>query len=261
MGEVYRARDNTLQRDVAVKVLPERMADDEEGLLRLEREARLLASLNHRNIATIYSLEREGDTRFLVMELIDGETLAERLKSGSLPVEQALELARQIAEALEAAHEAGVIHRDLKPSNVMITPRGDAKVLDFGIAKTVSIEAAPEDATHTPTEAYTLTVAGMLLGTAAYMSPEQVRGEQIDKRSDNWAFGCLLYEALTGTSAFGRETLGATLAAILELEPDWGRLPPVHPRIRLLLERCLEKKARDRCHDIADARVDVQKVL
>ena len=205
MGDVYRARDTTLKRDVAIKVLSEAFATDTDRLARLEREAHLLASLNHPNIATIHSLEQEGDTRFLVLELVKGESLEQRLVGGPLTVEKALDIAKQIAEALEAAHGEGMIHRDLKPANVLITPDGRAKVLDFGIAKVV--ETGPQT---TATQATNLTVAGTLIGTVPYMSPEQIRSEGIDKRADIWAFGCVLYEMLTGCNPFARETIADT---------------------------------------------------
>ncbi len=258
MGEVYRARDTKLERDVAIKVLPQDLAGDPERLGRLEREAKLLAALNHPHIATIYSLDEAEGARFLVLELIRGDSLELQLAQGPLPVEKALEVCKQIAEALEAAHAAAIIHRDLKPANVLITPDGKAKVLDFGIAKSVEVSA---DLTATAKET-DLTVAGTLVGTPSYMSPEQVRGEAIDKRADIWAFGCLLFETLTGRSAFGRETLADTLAAIVDHEPDWGRLPEGAPLVpRALLRRCLRKEPSRRLHDIADARIEIADAL
>ena len=257
MGDVYRARDTTLKRDVAIKVLSEAFATDTDRLARLEREAHLLASLNHPNIATIHSLEQEGDTRFLVLELVKGESLEQRLVGGPLTVEKALDIAKQIAEALEAAHGEGMIHRDLKPANVLITPDGRAKVLDFGIAKVV--ETGPQT---TATQATNLTVAGTLIGTVPYMSPEQIRSEGIDKRADIWAFGCVLYEMLTGGNPFARETIADTLAAIIEQEPDWGVLPTATPdSVRSLLHRCLQKDTKLRLRDIGDAWVEMNALL
>ena len=253
MGEVYRARDTTLKRDVAVKVLSAEFVDDPDRLARLEREAHLLASLNHPNIATIHSLEQEGDARFLVLELVKGQSLEQQLTAGPLTVEKAVDFGKQIAEALEAAHGEGIIHRDLKPANVMITPDGRAKVLDFGIAKSVAAGA-----TNVGTQATNLTVAGTLVGTVPYMSPEQIRGETVDKRVDVWAFGCVLFEMLTGGNPFGRETVADTLAAIIEQEPDWGRLPaPTPDSVRSLLQRCLQKDRKLRLRDLGDAWVEM----
>jgi len=249
MGEVYRARDVTLKREVAIKVLAAEFADDAGRLARLEREAHLLASLNHPNIATIHSLDHEGDTRFLVLELVKGQSLEQQLAAGPLTIEKAVDFGKQIAEALEAAHGEGIIHRDLKPANVVITPDGRAKVLDFGIAKSVDAGA-----TNVGTKATDLTVAGTLVGTVPFMSPEQIRGEAIDKRVDAWAFGCVLFEMLTGSSPFGRETVADTLAAIIEQEPDWSRLPVGAPdSVRSLLHRCLQKDAKLRLRDLGDA--------
>ncbi len=259
MGEVYRGRDERLRRDVAIKLLPEAFARDAERLARFEQEARLLASLNHSNIASIYGLEESDGVRFLVLELVEGPTLAERLAGGSLPVEEALGLCRQIAEALEAAHEKGIIHRDLKPANVKVTPEGKVKVLDFGLAKAFGGDAASADLTKSPTASYGNSRAGVILGTAAYMSPEQARGKPLDKRTDIWAFGCVLYEMLTGKQAFGGETVSDTIAKILEREPDWTRLPAAMPgSIIRLIRRCLEKDARQRLRDIGEARVAIE---
>ena len=259
MGEVYRARDTKLERDVAIKVLPEDFATDPEQRARFEREAKLLASLNHANIAAIYGLEDEGDQRFIVMEVVEGETLAERIaRSGRIEVEEALEIARQIAEALEAAHTEHIIHRDLKPANVLVERRGQVKVCDFGIGKRMEVSA---DLTATAEER-NLTVTGTLVGTPAYMSPEHIRGEAIDKRVDIWAFGCLLFQTLTGRSAFGRETLADTLAAIVDQEPDWGCLPEDAPPVAgLLLRRCLRKDPNRRLRDIGDARIEIADAL
>ena len=258
MGEVYRARDTRLGREVAIKILPEAFAQDAERLARFQREAQVLASLNHPNIAHIHGLEESGGGRALVLELVEGETLAERIASGPLPVEEALEVARQIADALEAAHEKGVIHRDLKPANVKRTPEGKVKVLDFGLAKALTREGAP-DVTSSPTMTAAATQAGVVIGTAAYMSPEQARGKAADKRSDIWAFGVVVYEMLTGSKTFGGETVSDTLAAVLRSDPDWSALPEnTPPGVRRLLRRCLERDPRRRLHDIADARLELE---
>ena len=262
MGEVWRARDSKLGREVAIKTLPEEFAKDEERLARFEREAKLLASLNHPNIAAIYGLEEQNGTRFLVLELVEGDTLAERLKRGAIPVEESLKLALQIAEALEAAHEKGVIHRDLKPANIKVTPDGKVKVLDFGLAKAFTGDGVDASVSNSPTLSMAATGQGVILGTAAYMSPEQARGESTDKRADIWAFGCVLYEMLTGRQTWGGRTVTDVIAGLVAREPDWGSLPPnLHPRLRLVIERCLEKESKDRGHDIADVRVDIRKVL
>ena len=262
MGEVWRARDSKLGREVAIKTLPEEFAKDEERLARFEREAKLLASLNHPNIAAIYGLEEDNGTRFLVLELVEGDTLADQLKRGAIPVEESLKLALQIAEALEAAHEKGVIHRDLKPTNIKVTPDGKIKVLDFGLAKVFRGDGSDVNLSQSPTLSMAATQQGVILGTAAYMSPEQARGEATDKRADIWAFGVVLFEMLTGQGTFDGRTVSDVLAGVLRADPDWKNLPlNLHPRIRLLLERCLEKESKDRYGDISDARVDVQKVL
>ena len=263
MGEVYRARDTKLDRDVAIKVLPEDFATDPERLARFEREAKLLASLNHANIAMIHGFEDSGGVRFIAMELVEGETLAERLPtSGRLEVEETLEIARQIAEALEAAHENGVIHRDLKPANVVVTPEGKVKVLDFGLAKAYEADGSPSelspDLSHSPTMAQA-TRTGVILGTAAYMSPEQARAKPVDKRSDIWAFGCVLYEMLSGRRAFDGETVSDTMAAILKEEPDWDLLPDgTQPALSRLIRRCVEKDPRRRLRDSGDARTELE---
>ena len=216
MGEVYQAHDTKLGRDVAIKVLPEAFAHDPERLSRFQREAKMLAALNHPNIATIYGLEQSNGTSYLVMELVSGETLADRVKrEGAVPVEEALTIAKQIAEALEAAHEKGIIHRDLKPANVKVTPEGKVKVLDFGLAKAFAGDAATEDPSNSPTLSRAATMQGVILGTAAYMSPEQARGKAVDKRTDIWAFGCVLYELLTGKQAFTGEDITEILAAVV----------------------------------------------
>jgi len=258
MGEVYLAEDTNLDRQVAIKVLPDVFADDAERLARFEREAKLLASLNHPNIAVIHGFEEADGKRFLVLELVEGETLAERIKKGPLPIDEALEVCRQIAEGLESAHEKGVIHRDLKPANVKITPEGKVKVLDFGLAKAFHEEPAAADLSHSPTITDVMTQNGVILGTAAYMSPEQARGKSIDKRTDIWAFGCCLYEALSGKTAFLEETISDSIAAVLGKEPDWGALPAsLSVEIRRLLRRCLDKNAHQRLRDIGEARVAI----
>jgi dipeptidyl aminopeptidase/acylaminoacyl peptidase len=262
MGEVYRARDTKLGREVAVKVLPEDFAHSEDRLARFEREARVLASLNHPHVATLHGFEQEGETRFLVMELVEGEDLAARLKRGPLPLREALPLFLQVAEGLEAAHEKGVIHRDLKPANIKVTEDGTVKVLDFGLAKAILPPSAiaEGDLSQSPTQS--ATHHGEILGTAAYMSPEQAQGKAVDKRTDIWAFGCCLYEALTGDRAFRGDTAPQTLAKILEREPKWDALPRNTPvRIRELLHRCLEKDPKQRLHDVADARLDISAAL
>ena len=243
MGEVYRAHDTTLGRDVAIKVLPEAFAHDRDRLSRFEREAKMLAALNHPNIAAIYGLELSSGASYLAMELVSGETLEERIaKAGPLPAEEALAIARQIAEALEAAHEKGIIHRDLKPANVKVTPEGKVKVLDFGLAKALAGDSAGGDPSDSPTVTDAATIPGAILGTAAYMSPEQARGKPVDKRTDIWAFGCVLYELLTAKRAFPGENPAEILAAVLTKEPDWMALPAAAPaKIRELLRRCLQK--------------------
>jgi serine/threonine protein kinase len=249
MGEVYRARDPKLGRDVAIKVLPAEVANDPDRLSRFTREARLLASVNHPNVGAIYEVEDAGGLRGLVLELIEGPTLADRLGGGALPVREALGIARQIAAALEAAHAKDIIHRDLKPSNVKLTPASVAKVIDFGIAKGFADD---------PGGSMTATSTGMIVGTAAYMSPEQARGGPIDKRTDIWAFGCVLYEMLTGRQPFDAGTASDQIARILEHEPAWDRLPAtVPPAIARLLKRCLNKDPSERLHDIADARLEI----
>ncbi len=262
MGEVYRAEDTSLKREVAIKVLPDRFTEDPQRLARFEREAQLLASLNHPNIAAIYELEEADGVRFLSLELVEGETLAERVAKGPLPVEEALEVCRQIAEGVEAAHEKGVIHRDLKPANVKFTPEGKVKVLDFGLAKAFEEETAATDISQSPTLTAEMTRAGVILGTAAYMSPEQAKGKPVDKRADIFAFGAVLYELLTGKRAFEGETITETIAKVLESEPDWDKLPGDTPwRIRELLDDCLQKEAYDRLHDMANVRILIKKAL
>ncbi len=262
MGEVYQAHDTKLGRDVAIKVLPEAFAHDPDRLSRFQREAKMLASLNHPNIATIHGLEQSGGTSYLVMELVSGETLAERVKAGPLGIEEALKIAVQIAEALEAAHEKSIIHRDLKPANVKVTPEGKVKVLDFGLAKAFAGDGASDDPSNSPTLSAAATMQGTILGTAAYMSPEQARGKSCDKRTDIWAFGCVLYELLTGRQAFQGETTTEILAAVLRGEPDWQALPDTVPLgIRALLRRCLQKDVNKRSRDAGDLRLDIEEAM
>ena len=256
MGEVYRARDARLGRDVAIKVVSPAIAADADGLMRFEREARMLASLNHPNIAAIYGVEDGHGQPALVLEFVDGETLADRIARGPLPVAEALGYARQIADALDAAHESGIVHRDLKPGNIKITEDGRVKVLDFGLAKAIAAAVAPDpvvDPAHSPTVTVHGTKGGVILGTVAYMSPEQARGKAIDKRTDIWAFGCVLYEMLTGRRTFGGETTSDVIAAIIERQPDMAKLPAaVPPHVWRVIERCLEKDPKRRARDIAD---------
>ena len=262
MGEVYQAKDTKLGRDVAIKVLPDELAWDIDRVARFQREAKFLAALNHPNIAAIYGLEQADGIHFLVMELIEGDTLADRIKTGPVPVEEALKLAQQIAEALEAAHEKGVIHRDLKPANIKVTPDGKVKILDFGLAKAFAEAPADQDPKNSPTLSDIATRQGIILGTSAYMPPEQAKGKSVDKRADIWAFGVVLFEMLSGQQLFTGETVSETMASVLKSEPEWQRLPSnLHPRIRMLLERCLEKETRNRYSGISDARVDIDKTL
>jgi serine/threonine protein kinase len=262
MGEVYRASDTKLGREVAIKTLPSALASDPERLARFEREAKLLATLNHAHIAAIYGLDEEHGTSFLAMELVAGETLEAKLEGGALPVEEALPIALQIAQALEAAHEKGVVHRDLKPANIMVTPGGVVKVLDFGLAKAFSGDPSEASPAHSPALSLAMTQAGLILGTAGYMSPEQASGQATDQRADIWAFGVVVYEMLTGLPLFSGESVPHILADVLRSEPDWDRLPRnLHARLKLMLERCLEKKVHSRYHAIADARVDIEAVL
>ena len=263
MGEVYQAHDTKLGRDVAIKVLPEAFAHDPERLSRFQREAKMLAALNHPNIATIYGLEQSNGTSYLVMELVSGETLAEHIKrEGSVAVEEALKIAVQIAEALEAAHEKGIIHRDLKPANVKVTPEGKVKVLDFGLAKAFAGDTTDSNPSQSPTLSAVATMQGVLLGTAAYMSPEQARGKSVDKRTDIWAFGCVLYELLTGKQTFQGEDVTEILAAVVKTEPDWSRLPEATPSaIGTLLRRCLRKDRRQRLPDAGAVRIEIEEAL
>ena len=266
MGEVFRARDTKLNRDVALKVLPDLFADDPDRLARFQREAEVLASLNHPNIAQIYGLEESGDVRALVLELVEGSTLADLIAQGAIPLDEAIAIARQIADALEAAHEAGVIHRDLKPPNVKVREDGTVKVLDFGLAKALG-DDRDGDPSESPTSlrqgsglAGALTTAatraGVIMGTAAYMSPEQAKGKRVDKRADIWGFGAVLFEMLTGTRPFAGEDVSETLAYVLTKEPDWSALPgDVPPSLRTYLMRCLEKDPRQRIRDAGDLRL------
>ena len=254
MGEVYRARDARLNRDVAIKSLPESVAHDPERVARFEREAQLLASLNHPHIAAVYGVEDAGALQYIVLELVEGGTLADRLARGALPPREALQIARDVADALSSAHEKGIVHRDLKPANIAMTTTGDPKVLDFGLAKSGVTDADSMTIVATQT--------GVVLGTAPYMSPEQARGEAVDRRSDIWAFGCVLFEMLTGRRPFAGPSTSELVVAILEREPDFDVLPPATPaRIRWLLRRCLEKDRRRRLHDIADARIEIDDAL
>jgi len=257
MGEVWRARDTRLSREVALKVLPESFSRDHDRLQRFEREAQLLASLNHPNIAAIYGVEEASGATALVLELVEGPTLDERIKQGRLPADEAVAIARQIAEALEYAHERGVVHRDLKPANVKLSPDGRVKVLDFGLAKAMASEVATRsDSAISPTVTSLGTIAGVVLGTAAYMAPEQARGANVDRRADIWSFGAVLWEMLTGNRAFEGDTVSDTLASVLRAPIEWGELPPATPpAVVRLLKRCLERDAKKRLRDIGEARI------
>ena len=257
MGEVYKARDTKLGRAVAIKVLPKALAQDKERLDRFEREARLLAALNHPNIATLHGMEQSGELRFLVMELVEGETLAERIAHGAIPLDEAVALFVQIAEGLEAAHERGIVHRDLKPANVKISPEaeGRVKILDFGLAKALSPDVDVSAETSTSPTLSKGTALGAIMGTASYMSPEQARGKPVDKRTDIWAFGCCLYEALTGRKAFDGETVSDIIGSVLRDEPDTSSLPEQGSRV---IERCLTKDPRARVRDIGDVRWELK---
>ena len=258
MGQVYQATDTKLNRQVALKILPEAFATDPDRLARFQREAQVLASLNHPNIAQIHGIEEEGGTRALVLELVEGPTLAERISKGPIPLDEALPIAKQIAEALEAVHEAGVIHRDLKPANIKVREDGTVKVLDFGLAK--ALDPTPEaDPSLSPTLTAAATQMGVIMGTAAYMSPEQARGKQVDRRADVWAFGCVLFEMLSGRRAFGGDDISMTLASVLKKDIDWGMLPADTPEpLRRMLERCFEVEPRSRYQSIGDARVEIE---
>ena len=261
MGVVWKATDTTLGRLVAIKILPEVFSEDPERLARFEREAKLLASLNHPNIAVIHGLHHAEGVHFLAMELVQGEDLAQRLQRGAMPVEEAIAVAKQIAEALEAAHESGVVHRDLKPANIQITSEGKVKVLDFGLAKAFESDSASGSPSLSPTMTSAGTRAGMILGTAAYMSPEQARGRSVDRRADIWAFGCVLLEMLTAQQPFGGETISDSMAAVLRAEPDWNTLPSGTPgALRRLMRRCLTKDPKQRLRDVGEARIVLEDV-
>jgi serine/threonine-protein kinase len=263
MGEVYRATDTKLGRHVAIKVLPRALASDPERMARFEREARVLASLNHPHIAAIFGLEPSGSTGALVMELVEGPTLADRIHQGPIPIDEALPIARQVAEALEYAHDSGVIHRDLKPANLKLRPDGTVKVLDFGLAKALDVdggEARAADASHSPTLTQLMTGANVIIGTAAYMSPEQAKGKSADRRADIWAFGVVMFEMLTGQGLFQSETASETLAAVMKDDVPWERLPASVPgTVRRLLERCLTRDARQRLQSIGEARIMLER--
>jgi serine/threonine-protein kinase len=259
MGEVYQATDSKLGRSVAIKLLPEAFTNDADRAARFEREARVLASINHPNIAAIHGLEESGGRKFLVMELVPGETLAEKIKRGAISLDESLGIAAQITEALEAAHEKGVMHRDLKPANIKVTPEGKVKVLDFGLAKAFAGESVNASLSNSPTISHMATRQGLILGTAAYMSPEQAKGKELDRRTDIFAFGAVLYEMLTGKIAFHGDTTPDTLAAVIRGEPNWSLLPAeTPPALRALLRRCLQKEARQRLRDIGDARIALE---
>src|SRR5262245_4199598 len=258
MGEVYRARDTKLKRDVAIKILPDEFSRDAGRVSRFQREAEVLASLNHPNIAAIYDLQEADGSRFLILELVEGETLADRIARGPIPVEEALDIAKYICEALEAAHEKGIVHRDLKPANVKITPEGKVKVLDFGLAKAMETQSPSATLSNSPTM-LSGTMGGMIIGTAAYMSPEQARGRAADQRSDIFSFGCVLYEMLTGKQAFNGEDVSDVLAALVRADPDFSRLPQdLNPRVVELLRRCLEKKRQQRWHCAGDLQLGLE---
>ena len=248
MGQVYRATDTKLKRQVAIKVLPPSLAVDADRLARFQREAEVLASLNHPNIAAIYGLEESGGMTALVMELVEGDDLSQRIARGAMPLDEALPIAKQIAEALEAAHEQGIVHRDLKPANIKVRADGAVKVLDFGLAKAMDpAVASGANAANSPTLTAHATALGMIIGTAAYMAPEQAKGKAVDKRADIWAFGLVLYEMLTGRAAFAGDTVTDIIAAVVTREPDWTALPAATPAsIRRLLARCLEKDPKRR---------------
>src|SRR5262245_33847729 len=253
MGEVYRARDTKLKREVAIKILPEEFSRDSARMIRFQREAEVLASLNHPNIAHIYGVEE----RALAMELVEGETL-----TGPLPIETALQYAKQIAEALEYAHDRGVIHRDLKPANIKVTPDGVVKLLDFGLAKATEDPAVPGDVSNSPTLTLGATSVGVILGTAAYMSPEQASGKIADRRSDIWSFGAVLYEMLSGNQAFAGESVSDSLASVLKMDPDWSALPQGTPAsILKLMRRCLTRDRKQRLQAIGEARIVIEEQL
>ena len=261
MGEVYRARDLKLKREVAIKILPEEFSRDADRVSRFQREAETLASLNHPNIANIYDLGDQNGSRYLVLELVEGETLADQIARGPIPVEEALDIAKHICEALESAHEKGIIHRDLKPANVKITPDGKVKVLDFGLAKAMAGPSANTTMSNSPT-LLSGTIGGMIVGTAAYMSPEQARGREADQRSDIFSFGCVLYEMLTGRQGFQGEDVSDVLASVMKIDPDLSVVPPnLNPKLYELLRRCLAKNRKERWYAIGDVRVEIESIL
>jgi len=262
MGEVWRATDERLNRDVAVKLLPESFADDPERMARFRREAQLLASLNHPNIGQVYGLEEQEGRNAIILELIEGDTLADRIARGPLPVEETQRLGTQIATALEAAHEQGIVHRDLKPANIKVTPQGDVKVLDFGLAKAFKPDTSQQNLTQSPTMTARATAAGVIMGTAAYMPPEQARGHEVDRRADIWAFGCVLYEMLVGEMPFRGEDISEVLAHVITQEPDLERLPRELPaQTEDIIRRCLRKDPRKRLPDIAAARIGLEEAI
>jgi serine/threonine protein kinase len=259
MGEVWKARDTTLDREAAIKVLPEAFSSDADRLARFEREAKILATLKNPNIAAIYGLHEAEGVRFLAMELVAGEDLAVRLGRGSLPLPEVLEIAGQLVDALEAAHDNGIVHRDLKPANIVVEPGNRVKVLDFGLARNLEPPGGSGDSSISPTVTSLGTIAGAILGTAAYMSPEQARGNSVDRRADIWSLGCVIYEMLAGERPFRGESVSDTLATVLKSEPDWDRLPAATPpSLRRLLRRCLAKRRRNRLHAVGDVRLDLE---
>ena len=263
MGQVYRATDARLKRQVAIKVLPPSLAVDADRLARFQREAEVLASLNHPNIAAIYGLEESGGMTALVMELVEGDDLSQRIARGAIPLDDALPIAKQIAEALEAAHEQGIIHRDLKPANIKVRGDGTVKVLDFGLARAMDPAAASgANVANSPTLTAHATALGMIMGTAAYMAPEQAKGKTVDRRADIWAFGVVLYEMLAGRAAFAGDTVTDIIAAVVTREPDWTALPAATPAsIRRLLARCLERDPKRRVRDIGDVRLEIDEAI
>src|SRR3984893_16418274 len=262
MGEVYRAHDSRLRREVAIKVIPDSTAHDPDRMARFAREAQFLAALNHANIAGIYGFEESSTMLALVMELVEGPTLADRIAQGPVPLEDALPILKQITEALEYAHDRGIVHRDLKPANIKVKPDGTVKVLDFGLAKALSDEGKPTDISNSPTLTAAATKAGLILGTAAYMAPEQARGKTVDRRADIWSFGVVAFEMLTGKMAFKGDTVSDTLAAVIRGEPEWSFLRANVPTgIQQLIRRCLNKDSRQRLQSIGEARIAIENVI
>ena len=262
MGEVYRALDTRLNRDVALKFLPAQFTADPDRMERFQREAFVLASLNHSNIASIYGFEESDRIRALVMELVEGPTLADRVAQGPLPIDDVLHIAKQMAEALEYAHERNVVHRDLKPANVKLTAEGKVKILDFGLAKAMTSDVQSHSLSNSPTLSLAATQAGVILGTAAYMSPEQAKGKPVDRRADIWAFGVVVYEMLTASPMFSGETASETMAHVMMKEPDWNALPANTPsQLRNILRRCLTKDPRNRIRDIGDVRIAIEETI